>query len=442
VSETVPITQTRRRLALRLLSDDDVRRVHEAAVGLLGAEGVAAEAATGSAPSAVTLAGRVPDHDVTLHGTTSLLAAGAGPAAKAGGAGVSTHTATADDLSEACRLADALPEVAVVAGPPLLPAGTGLASAVAVCAAATSKHLQLVAPVTDAEAGALVAMAAAIAGSAGEARRRPPLSLRAAAGALEPALRFARAGLPVALVLPPADGPAGDGGLAAALVRRHAGVLAACAAVQMAAPGAPFLYEVSPAVTGGEGDVAPAGPEAIAFQLAAAQLAARVGLPAVATSLATASPASDWQACTENASASLAATTGGVALVSGAGTLGGGEVFSLQGLVMDAEVFSWNAFIAAGIEVSDETIALDTIRDVDICGNFLGQRHTRRHMREVWRPCLLDRSMWDAWIASGREGAPEKAAALAAELLGAHAPAPLDDEVRRTLERIIAEAGL
>ena len=47
--------------------------------------------------------------------------------------------------------------------------------------------------------------------------------------------------------------------------------------------------------------------------------------------------------------------------------------------------------------------------EVDICGNFLGQRHTRRHMKDVWRPRLLDRSMWDAWIASGREGAYEKA---------------------------------
>ncbi len=84
---------------------------------------------------------------------------------------------------------------------------------------------------------------------------------------------------------------------------------------------------------------------------------------------------------------------------------------------MDAEIFSWNAAIAAGITVDDETIAADVIAEVGIGGNYLGQRHTRRHMKEVWRPRLLDRSMWDAWVAAGREGAYEKATGLARRLV-------------------------
>ncbi len=62
-------------------------------------------------------------------------------------------------------------------------------------------------------------------------------------------------------------------------------------------------------------------------------------------------------------------------------------------------------------------------------------------MRDVWRPRLLDRSMWDAWVASGREGAYEKATALARQLLGEHEVVPLADQVRATVERIVAEAG-
>ncbi len=52
-------------------------------------------------------------------------------------------------------------------------------------------------------------MAAAVAGSAAEARRRPPLSLCGGADALDAALVFARAGLPVGLVLAPADAASG-----------------------------------------------------------------------------------------------------------------------------------------------------------------------------------------------------------------------------------------
>ena len=63
-------------------------------------------------------------------------------------------------------------------------------------------------------------------------------------------------------------------------------------------------------------------------------------------------------------------------------------------------------------------------------------------MKDVWRPRLLDRSMWDAWIASGREGAYEKATALAGQLLAEHACVPLGAEARGVIERIVAGPGL
>ncbi len=138
-----------------------------------------------------------------------------------------------------------------------------------------------------------------------------------------------------------------------------------------------------------------------------------MGLPLVAGGLRTTSHEPDWQACQQDAFVSMTTTASGADVTGGAGTLGAATAFSPQQLVMDSEIFSWNAAIAAGIDVHDETIALDAIKQVGIGGNYLGQRHTRRHMKDVWRPRLLDRSMWDAWIASGREGAYEKATALA-----------------------------
>ena len=101
---------------------------------------------------------------------------------------------------------------------------------------------------------------------------------------------------------------------------------------------------------------------------------------------------------------------------------------------MDAEIFSWNALHRRRHQVDDETIALDAIKQVGIGGNYLGQRHTRRHMKDVWRPRLLDRSMWDAWVASGREGAYEKATALVEQLLAEH-------EVRAARRRGQRDAG-
>ena len=461
--EARPIMRTQARLALRVLSDDDVARVHAAALELLGAEGVAAEAAAQSAPETLILAGRVPEHDVALGAGRIWLAAGVPTAGPAGVpervrrlAGGDPVPATAADLDAAVRLADALPEVAVLAGPPLHAAGETPLGELARCLAGTSKHVMASGLTTASEASEAAALAAAVAGSAGEARRRPPLSLCGGAAALVAALVFARAGLPVGLVLAPADAAAGvpappaapaaapfspraqapDLGLA--LVRHHAGVLAGCAAVEAAAPGAPFFYVADPAAAG----LPAAGPSAALFQLAAAQLAALVGLPLVAGGVRTTSHEPDWQSCTQDAFASLSAAAAGADVTGGAGTLGAGAAWSPQQLVMDAEIFSWNAMIAAGIEVEDETIALDAIKQVGIGGNYLGQRHTRRHMKDVWRPRLLDRSMWDVWVASGREGAYEKATALAEQLLAEHTAVPLGAEARGMIERISAGPGL
>jgi trimethylamine--corrinoid protein Co-methyltransferase len=279
-----------------------------------------------------------------------------------------------------------------------------------------------------------------VAGSAVELRGRPPVSLCAGADALGAASVFARAGLPVGIVAAPngREPSAGPTDLGFALVRHHAGVLAACAAIQATVPGAPFFYVADPALAG----LSAGSPEAAMFQIAATQLAARIGLPVCAAGMTTGSHEPDWQACTQNALAALSAMAAGADLTAGAGTLSGGSVFSAQQLVMDSEIFSWNARLAAGVMVDQETIALDTIKQVDICGNFLGQRHTRRHMKDIWRPRLLDRSMWDAWVASGREGAYEKASQLVDEHLAEHQVLPLGDEVTETLAGIVAEEVL
>jgi len=441
MTELCPITTSPTRLALKILGDDDLRRVHAAALALLGAEGAAAEKAARLAPDTVVLSGRVFEHHTVLGAAHCWLGTG-GPAAlvrpREGG---DPRPATTADFDEACRLADALPEVAVVHGPPVRAAGETLLAELARCFAATSKHVQLTTLRSAEEARAVLRMAIAVAGSEVELRGHPPVSLCAGADALGAASVFARAGLPVGVVAAPNGRAAGADDqvdLAAALVRHHAGVLAACAAIQATVPGAPFFYVADPALAG----LAAGSPEAAMFQIAATQLAAHIGLPVSAVGMTTGSHEPDWQACTQNAFAALSTMAAGADLTAGAGTLGGGSVFSAQQLVMDSEIYSWNARLAAGVMVDEETIALEAIRQVDICGNFLGQRHTRKHMKDVWRPRLLDRSMWDAWVASGREGAYEKASELVDKHLAEHQVFPLGDEVTETLARIVAEAGL
>jgi len=482
--QTSSAADRRARLSLRLLAAEDARRVYAAALERLAGPGIVpggeearaallaagatpvagspaagvapalalrpdlVEAAAAQAPKQVVLGGRDEDGDVVLTPGAALLGAGGRPAPLVEPvAGGPPRDVVLDDVGEACRLADALPDVAVVVGPPVSPPGDEGTQVLALDAAvrATSKHVQVAGVASPRVAATAAQMAAALRGDASAVRRRPPLSLVGGATSFAAAAVFAGAGLPVgALVAAPEAsgavvGPAtSPAALTEAVVSFVADVLAANAAVQALAPGAAFVAPVWPAAAG----LPAAGPDATTFIVAVTQVLTDAGLPVAAHVFATSAGEPDWLACTDGAFAALSAAAAGVALLTGAGTLRGGEVFSPRELVADAEIHSWCTAVAAGIPVDDETLAVEAIKDVGIGGNFLGQKHTRRHMKDVWRPRLLDRSPWDAWVAEGRLSAADRAAELALTLLAQHEVAPIDEERAATLERIIASAGL
>jgi trimethylamine--corrinoid protein Co-methyltransferase len=93
--------------------------------------------------------------------------------------------------------------------------------------------------------------------------------------------------------------------------------------------------------------------------------------------------------------------------------------------------------MARGIEVNDETLALDAIRTVGPGGNFLTQKHTKKHNRELWVPMLFDRRPYNVWEEK-RDGAREWAQDRAQWILKNHQPTPLDPKLDAELERIVA----
>jgi trimethylamine--corrinoid protein Co-methyltransferase len=79
------------------------------------------------------------------------------------------------------------------------------------------------------------------------------------------------------------------------------------------------------------------------------------------------------------------------------------------------------------------------IRAVGPGGNFLTQKHTRRHMRELFVPQFMDRRPYNEWQEKG-DGAADWATAKARQILETHQPDPLDPRLSNELQRIIAAA--
>jgi len=429
----------------------EVARLHEAALELLAtrgaplggkttlalfaAAGASADPAGGrvlmpaelvrrllaSSPASFVLPGRTADRDVTVGG---------------GRGGLMAATAAAPDVGAAALLADALPEVAAVGVP------TRRLAELPAALEATAKPVLVCGVMSAAQADLVIAVAAALGGRDGDPRAPLGVVVHSAEQTdLDPLLACARAGLPCGFFAPPLlDRAPAD--RAEALVALHAAALAACAATQLAAPGAPYLVPALPIAVEEQVAGFGLGPAGVATFAQLAQLAAHAGLPIAAGFPPTRPAADEWLAAADGTAFALAAALGGAALMAAAGHTDGGASWSPAQLALDAETWSNVGAVSAGIAVDPETIALDTIAAVGIGGNALSQRHTRRHMKDVWRPRLFDRSAYEAWQREGRQAAPERAAALADAVVAGHEVPPIDVEKRATLRRIIATAGL
>lgn len=128
----------------------------------------------------------------------------------------------------------------------------------------------------------------------------------------------------------------------------------------------------------------------------------------------------------------------------GIGTMGqleGGITFSYVQMVIDNEIVGYIKRILHGFEVTDETLALDVIKDVGIGGNYLQHEHTAMNYRnEFYLSDLLERLPWGAWERKEVRGLEEKAREKAKKLIREHNPKPLDKEKEREIDKIVKAA--
>ncbi len=86
-----------------------------------------------------------------------------------------------------------------------------------------------------------------------------------------------------------------------------------------------------------------------------------------------------------------------------------GITFDLAQLVLDNEVAGLIKRTVKGIEVNDETLSLDTIKEVGPFKDYLAHETTFKHMRLTTSPKLMDRKMRPRWEKAGSKDAYERA---------------------------------
>jgi trimethylamine--corrinoid protein Co-methyltransferase len=127
-------------------------------------------------------------------------------------------------------------------------------------------------------------------------------------------------------------------------------------------------------------------------------------------------------------------------IIYGMGMLEMGMTMSYEQLLIDQEIVRMIRRILQGIPVNKETIALDVIRKVGPAGNYLGERHTLKYMRqELSTTNLINRKMRDNWENAGAKDMAERAREQAIEILENYKPIPLPEDVKRKIRSIVEE---
>jgi trimethylamine--corrinoid protein Co-methyltransferase len=223
-----------------------------------------------------------------------------------------------------------------------------------------------------------------------------------------------------------------------AMACANAGQLVGLLISQLVSEGAPIvLNAATPTTIDMKTMVMPyAEPEGRAFAL---EMNFYYNLPVFSTGGTTDSKLLDEQAIMEASLDLFWAALRGGNMIHDIGYMESGLTGSLELVVICDEIISWLKASMEGLEINEETLALDVIHEHALRGDFLGAEHTVRHVREGWQPNLIDRRNYEQWKASGGISMRERANVKIDEILGAEPTQILPPNVERRIKTITTE---
>jgi len=247
-------------------------------------------------------------------------------------------------------------------------------------------------------------------------------------------------GIPAEIIPAPQIGATSPATLAGTLVQSNAEIITGIVITQLRRAGTPIVYGGSPTLFDMRYATARLGAiEAMMTACAGAEIGKYYGLPTHGYLGLSDSKVVDGQSCFESALGILMAALTGVNVVSGPGMLVEENCQSLEKLVIDDELCAMAYRLLEGIDVDEETLALDVIEKVGPGGHYLGERHTMKHFRrERYIPSdVVCRLTIDAWRKAGSKDIITRAKERVERLLREHQPKPMPEERAQALEEVL-----
>jgi len=409
------------------------------------------EEAIRSTPRTVLFAGRERRYDLRLEGTRVHFGTGEGCINVLDHDTGSVRPSTKVDVANATRLADGLPNIDFVM--PVFTAQDVPKQTLSLHDLhAALKNTEKPVMVVDfgLDASYLIKMASIVVGGEEKLRDRPILGLYSEPNSplthvkewTRNLMTFAERKLPIVYIPSPSIGATAPATIAGAIVQSNAETLSGNVIAQFTSKGAKYIHGTDTTVLDPRtGVFAYGAPEWMVINFAMAQLGRYYGIPTWSTGGCTDSKVLDGQATWEAALSLFVAAQSGANLIHDVGSfLNFGLTGSLDLLTISNEMISMVSYMLRGIEVNDETLALDVIAKAGPRGHYLSQPHTLKFIeREQWFPTLLDRQTREAWIGNGANTLLQRARKRTTQILNTHSATPLPGDIERDLDRFVAE---
>ncbi|MBC7259054.1 MAG: trimethylamine methyltransferase family protein [Chloroflexi bacterium] len=358
---------------------------------------------------------------------------------------------TVADVVDAIHVVDALPELQFCMSmgiPSDLKTANAYRHQFALMLENTTKPLVFVCD-DRADCEAIAAMAAAAAGGMEQLRLNPTLLLysepstplkhsETATGKL---LFMAENMLPIVHSPAPMMGGTAPVTMAGALALGNAETLSSLVMHQLKRPGAPFVYGSGLHHMDMKTTISVYGaPEFQLARVAVAEMGRFYGLPTWGYAGHSDSCALDEQAAADATFSVLVALLAGNNLVHDVGYLEAGLTTSPEMIVFTAEIIGMMRKFMGGVTLDAESLALDVIHKVGPGGDFLTQKHTLKHFRDLWEPSLFSRQRMEDWVAQGSKRLGQRLKEKTLSILEEHKPQPLPDSVRAEIAYILKGA--
>jgi len=311
----------------------------------------------------------------------------------------------------------------------------------------TEKHITLATDTTTWEVEDVVALASAAVGGNEELRKRPIISsihtssspLVIEGEGLDAGFVAADAGLPICFYVMPGPGSTGPATLAGVVAVAVAEALAGNTIFQLNRPGTPYVFSCGMAPLDMKTSTRAGGaPEHGLTSAAFAQMAHHYGFPALVGGFVSTAKEPDEQAAYEKFASAVTPILAGADMIAGIGLLEDCRTIWLEQLVIDSEMSMIISRMAKGIEIDEESLAVDVVDKVGPGRDFLGQRHTLDHFRtEHFIPVVSDRSSFDSWAAKGSKSLIARAGEEVKRIFKEHTVEPVSPEVAETAARLV-----